>query len=244
MCRSSSQSSSTEDAAGTRNRSAAARRPPSTTHWKSRAGWPRRTDQRGARDLKPENFSSRVTGSREDPRLRPGECLDTRGASDERILDLNRSGDAPRHSGLRLAGAGARHCHRSSADIFSLGSCCQMIAGVAPFQRESAFETLHAILKEEPTTLREHDERVPAPLDQICATVWRRTATCDFIRRKILCSASISSDDGSIQDHAYGRARYPVAWRRCSGCSDRQSARSGTVCRPRPTATAERAWRQ
>jgi serine/threonine protein kinase len=54
------------------------------------------------------------------------------------------------------------------ADIFSLGIMLhEMITGVAPFQRESAVETLHAILKEEPITLREHDERVPAPLAQI-----------------------------------------------------------------------------
>jgi eukaryotic-like serine/threonine-protein kinase len=54
------------------------------------------------------------------------------------------------------------------ADIFSLGIILhEMITGVAPFQRESAVETLHAILKEEPATLREHDERVPAALEQI-----------------------------------------------------------------------------
>jgi eukaryotic-like serine/threonine-protein kinase len=54
------------------------------------------------------------------------------------------------------------------ADIFSLGIMLhEMITGVAPFQRESAVETLHAILKEEPIALCEHDRRVPAPLDQI-----------------------------------------------------------------------------
>jgi serine/threonine protein kinase len=54
------------------------------------------------------------------------------------------------------------------ADIFSLGIMLhEMITGVAPFQRESAVETLHAILKEEPIALCDHDERVPPPLDHI-----------------------------------------------------------------------------
>jgi eukaryotic-like serine/threonine-protein kinase len=54
------------------------------------------------------------------------------------------------------------------ADLFSLGIMLhEMITGVAPFQRESAVETLHAIVKEEPMALCDHDSRVPAPLDQI-----------------------------------------------------------------------------
>jgi eukaryotic-like serine/threonine-protein kinase len=40
------------------------------------------------------------------------------------------------------------------SDIFSLGVILyEMIAGVAPFQRDSAVETLHAILKEDPPAL-------------------------------------------------------------------------------------------
>jgi serine/threonine protein kinase len=56
--------------------------------------------------------------------------------------------------------------HRS--DIFSLGIILyEMLAGAAPFHGDSAIETLHAILKEEPIALRAHDEAIPAPFEHI-----------------------------------------------------------------------------
>jgi serine/threonine protein kinase len=54
------------------------------------------------------------------------------------------------------------------ADIFSLGIILyEMLAGAAPFRGDSAVETLHAILKEEPIPLRDRDERIPPPFDDI-----------------------------------------------------------------------------
>jgi eukaryotic-like serine/threonine-protein kinase len=56
--------------------------------------------------------------------------------------------------------------HRS--DIFSLGIVLyEMAAGVSPFRRDSDVETLHAILKEEPLSLRKRDVRIPVLFDQI-----------------------------------------------------------------------------
>jgi serine/threonine protein kinase len=56
------------------------------------------------------------------------------------------------------------------SDIFSLGIILyEMTAGVAPFHGDSAVETLHAILKEEPLALRQHDEWIPAEFEKI---VW------------------------------------------------------------------------
>jgi len=54
------------------------------------------------------------------------------------------------------------------ADIFSLGIILyEMLAGKAPFHGDSAVETLHAILKEEPIPLRDRDERIPPQFDDI-----------------------------------------------------------------------------
>jgi eukaryotic-like serine/threonine-protein kinase len=56
------------------------------------------------------------------------------------------------------------------SDIFSLGIILyEMSAGVAPFHGDSAVETLHAILKEEPVALRQHDEWIPVEFEKI---VW------------------------------------------------------------------------
>ena len=54
------------------------------------------------------------------------------------------------------------------SDIFSLGIILyEMSAGVAPFHGDSAVETLHAILKEAPIALRQHDEWIPAEFEKI-----------------------------------------------------------------------------
>ena len=56
--------------------------------------------------------------------------------------------------------------HRS--DIFSLGVILyEMVSGTAPFHADSAVETLHAILKEDPPALRSRDGKIPAELEHI-----------------------------------------------------------------------------
>ncbi len=56
------------------------------------------------------------------------------------------------------------------ADLFSVGVMLyEMLAGVAPYRRESAIETLHAILKEHPAPLRRCKRHIPTELDAIVA---------------------------------------------------------------------------
>ena len=56
--------------------------------------------------------------------------------------------------------------HRS--DIFSFGIILyEMISGAAPFKGESAVETLNAILKDDPPSLRHGDGKISAELDRV-----------------------------------------------------------------------------
>jgi eukaryotic-like serine/threonine-protein kinase len=57
---------------------------------------------------------------------------------------------------------------RASADVFAFGVVLwEMLAGRRAFRRDSAIETLHAILKEEPAPLSSLRRDVPPPLETI-----------------------------------------------------------------------------
>jgi serine/threonine protein kinase len=56
----------------------------------------------------------------------------------------------------------------SRSDIFSLGVILhEMISGTAPFHGDSAVETLHAILKEDPPALPDRDRRIPPEFEHV-----------------------------------------------------------------------------
>jgi serine/threonine protein kinase len=62
----------------------------------------------------------------------------------------------------------AGFCADNRSDIFSLGIVVyEMVCGTAPFHRASAVETLNAILKEEPITLRRYRRRAPQELETV-----------------------------------------------------------------------------
>ena len=69
--------------------------------------------------------------------------------------------------------------HRS--DIFSLGVILyEMLAGTVPFRGDSAVETLNAILKEDPPTLRSRDRRVSGALDRVVRHCLEKTPDARF----------------------------------------------------------------
>jgi serine/threonine protein kinase len=96
--------------------------------------------RRGDQDVAPRHESSVSTG--------PGTILGTIGyMSPEQV-------------------AGLRADNRS--DIFSLGVIVyEMVCGTPPFQRSSSIETLNAILKEDPVTVRRYRRATPLELDRV-----------------------------------------------------------------------------
>jgi len=100
--------------------------------------------------------------------------------------------------------------HRS--DIFSLGIVLyEMAAGVSPFRRDSDVETLHAILKEEPLSLRKRDARIPVLFDQIVRHCLEKNRDArfqsarDLVFSLQLVQRVLSEDDRLTPRHRLGR---------------------------------------
>ena len=107
------------------------------------------------RDLKPENLFVTERRARQDPRLRPRTAGRGRAGCGRHALAHAGAGhrprDGPRHRGLHVARAGARPVVDARSDIFSFGTVLhEMLTGRRAFQRDTAAETMTAILKEEP----------------------------------------------------------------------------------------------
>jgi len=95
------------------------------------------------------------------------------------------------------------------ADIFSLGIILyEMLAGTAPFHGDSAVETLHAILKEEPISLRDHDERIPPQFDDIVRHCLEKDRDARFQSANDL-AFSLELVLRSLADDDRARARRP-----------------------------------
>jgi eukaryotic-like serine/threonine-protein kinase len=100
--------------------------------------------------------------------------------------------------------------HRS--DIFSLGIVLyEMAAGVSPFRRDSDVETLHAILKEEPLSLRKRDARIPVLFDQIVRHCLEKNrdgrfqSARDLVFSLQLVQRALSEDNRPTSRHRLGR---------------------------------------
>ena len=125
------------------------------------------------RDLKPENLFVSKDGHRQDPRLRSGEEGGGRrsGGEDERGDRLGphgaRDGAWGRWATCRPSRcAGLPVDHRS--DIFSFGTILyEMLSGKRAFKRDTASDTIAAILKEDPPELTQSGRNISPALDHI-----------------------------------------------------------------------------
>ena len=108
----------------------------------------------------------------EGPRLRPGAHAALRDAR-RRHRARGHPPDAARHGAghgrVHVAGAGARRGRGRRAATSSRSAACstRWSPGRAPFERETAAETIAAILKEEPPYLTGSGELVPAELERV-----------------------------------------------------------------------------
>lgn len=89
------------------------------------------------------------------------------------------------------------------SDLFSVGVVLyEMLAGVAPYRRESAIETLHAILKEQPVPLRRRKRQIPGDLEAIVLRCLEKAPDSRFQSAQDLAfslelSLRRSADEGS-----------------------------------------------
>jgi len=115
------------------------------------------------RDLKPENIFVTHDGRLKILDFGLAKCGDRTFAQPSRESSLSTSfgvilGTVGYMSPEQVAGVCADH----RSDIFSLGVVMfEMVCGTAPFHRPTAVETLNAILKEDPVSLRRQRRQVP-----------------------------------------------------------------------------------
>jgi tetratricopeptide (TPR) repeat protein len=92
------------------------------------------------------------------------------------IVELTRSGThlgTPGYMSLEQA-RGDQADARS--DLFSLGvTIYEMVTGRLPFQRETAVEAMHAVLKAEPVPPRQHVESIPPELERVILKALRKS---------------------------------------------------------------------
>ena len=103
------------------------------------------------------------------------------------------TGIGPRRNGrVHVAGAGARRSRRPSCRTSSAWASCstRWSSGVSPFRRETAAETMTAILREDPPELAGRAWRVPCPSPRPAVTASRRIRGSIPERARSRCSPS------------------------------------------------------
>ena len=136
------------------------------------------------------------------------------------------------------------------SDLFSFGAILyELLAGRKAFKKDTASDTMAAILNEEPRSSRSREEASRPPSIASCGTAWRRTATGDFNRR---ATSSLPwrnpplppwRAEGSLPRHrverrACGSPLPPPS----SFSSSRGSLCSDALRSPRPRPGASSAW--
>ncbi len=97
----------------------------------------------------------------------------------------NRTRKSAGHRGLHGAGAGAWRVRRYAHGYFSFGAVLyEMVAGSQPFRRDTAAETMTAILKEEPPELSEMPQPALPGVQRIIARCLERNLAERFQSRE------------------------------------------------------------
>jgi serine/threonine protein kinase len=131
----------------------------------------------------------------------------------------DRGWDGGRHGGLHVAGAGPRRSGRCPSDLFSVGTILyEMLTGRPAFTRETAPETMTAILKEDPPP--PSSTNVSAALARIVARCLEKTREMRFqSARDLAFGLEVLSDTSAAATVAPAAVtgfplwlRHPLSW--------------------------------
>ncbi len=158
------------------------------------------------RDLKPENIILTTDGrikildfglARQVPLFSEQELTEAPTKSQE-LESVTVSGTVPYMSPEQVSGKSVD----ARSDIFSFGCVLyEMLTGNRPFSRDSAAETIAAILKENPISLHDSGKQIPSSLEQVIAHCLEKNPEQRFQSARDLAFAlkSVSRDSGTTE---------------------------------------------
>ena len=163
------------------------------------------------RDIKPENLFVTKEGRVKILDFGIAKLTDLEPASGASSATLTAHGLGPVGTAAYMSPEQARGDRTDfRSDLFSLGVVLyEMVAGVSPFRRATAAETMTAILREDPPEL----PVIPSPVFPgftVCSsTAWRRIPRIDSRRPAISCSPSTRCRALHLRRQFHAARRFP-----------------------------------